>query len=92
MLYCPNCKGPLAEQDEYLLCTLCCASFRRTNNKVQFFYQFTGNKHIRAFMEVLSNEMHGVTEEAETENDSGGEEDLESIDNAIHSTSNENES
>ena len=42
-------------------------------------------------MEVLSDEMHGVTEEAETENDSG-EEDLESIDNAIHSTSNENES
>ena len=92
MLYCPTCKGPLIEQDEYLLCTLCCASFRRTSEGIQFFRQFTGNKHIKEFLEVLRYEMHGVEKEGEAENDSGREEGVGSVDNSVHGASNENES
>ena len=92
MLYCPTCKGPLIERDEYLLCTLCCASFRRTSEGIRFFRQFTGNKHVKEFLEVFQHEMYGVKEEGEAENDSRGEEGVESVDNSVYGASNENES
>lgn len=92
MLYCPNCGGPLIEQNDYLLCTLCCASFRRTDNKIQLFHQFNGNKHIREFMEVLQNEMRSNAEETETKNVSRREELLEPNNESLSQTSNDDES
>ena len=57
MFYCPNCGGPLMDVHGYLLCTLCCGSFRRAKDgKIQFFRQFSGNKYVREFVEVLEDE------------------------------------
>lgn len=67
MLYCPKCEGPLIEQGDYLICTLCCAVFIRTENKIRFFRQFSGNKYVREFMEVLRDEVF-ISKEAEAEN------------------------
>ena len=56
------------EHGRFLLCTLCCASFRRDEDgRIRFNYQFSGNKHIRDFMEVLDNEMRSDAEKAEEE-------------------------
>lgn len=97
MLYCPNCGGPLIDTHGYLICTLCCASFRRTEDgKIQFFYQFSGNKHIREFMEVLKNEVCSNAKETETETEtegvSRGERISQQVDKQISQTSNDNES